>query len=288
MSFETKYRLLEPLPDLSTHPELELLGREISSGQPVVVHLLSPLKPEVKGLMLRARSLPPDYASLVLETGEYKDTPYVVTKILPDNLTLVAWLKKVSAQSPGDTRLDALHRPAVFKAQSPSPSAPPLPPNLDKAAPGEFTSMFQAKLPEEQPTRTIEIPPELLQRIRSEPAEPPKPVQPAMKANVPPPAVEPGEFTRMFQAAQSPAIPVEPVPPKPTIPPLPAQPAAPAQNQPGEFTRMFQAGKPAAPPPVQNEPKPDPKPAALPNEPKPAAVPPPNEPGEFTQLFQAG
>ena len=124
---------------------------------------------------------------------------------------------------------------------------------------------------------------------------------------------EPGEFTRMFLAAQAsqlagPAVPPVPVPPQPAalaVPPapVPPQPAAPAvppapvppqpptpaippapvppqppAHEPGEFTRMFLASQPPEPaPPVVPA-------QALGQQATPAV---PQQPGEFTSQFRS-
>jgi len=103
-------------------------------------------------------------------------------------------------------------------------------------------------------------------KVPAGPGEAPKPAAGA-------PSAEPGEFTKMFQAA--------PAPPSEPDMPAPAQaPPPPPASGPGEFTRMFQAAKEAPPP------APDPAPQA-PVPPTPSSPPPSSGPGEFTKMFQA-
>lgn len=126
----------------------------------------------------------------------------------------------------------------------------------------------------------------------AEPA-PPAPIPDVGGESSPPPPSTtegPGEFTRMFRAADlatpapdlaapstpAPSHPVTPPPPTPAPPPATPSPASP--SEPGEFTRQFGAVTP-----------PSPSPTAPPTPPSPAPSPSgPGEdsgPGEFTRQF---
>lgn len=110
--------------------------------------------------------------------------------------------------------------------------------------------------------------------LRVQPASPP--LRPAPSATPPAPAVqEPGEFTRMFQAASGPS-PAGPVASTP-LPPPPVGPA-PATQEPGEFTRFFQS-------PLASQPLKPPFATVSGPPPAPGAAPSPS-PGEYTRLFQ--
>ena len=266
MSFEGKYRLLEPIPDLGRNPELEILGREISSGQPIVIHFLAGRQSaENQTLLLRARSLPPDHGSFVLETGVFQETPYIVTKVLPDNLPVRRWLAKVSAQAPGDTRLDELQSPGKFTAPGKRPEAPHPPSKASTPEPGEFTRMFQAAAevrpanPEPPPVvedidATMQMPVADLKQSHDAPKPPPPPRTPVPPQPEPATTSEPGEFTRLFRTGLGSEMKTAPPPPPPvpSAPPLSAMP--PPASEPGEFTRLFQAAQLKQPAPPNPEP----------------------------------
>jgi hypothetical protein len=108
-------------------------------------------------------------------------------------------------------------------------------------------------------------------------------------ADAPPPATEPGEFTRLFEMPQAPEPAQEPIAePPPDEPPagsdVPG--AAPAGRRhigvPGEFTRLFEMPQePAAPTATGPEPPAEAAPQGS------TGVPPSTtEPGEFTRLFE--
>jgi len=156
-------------------------------------------------------------------------------------------------------------------ASQPSPIAPvPPPPVTPSGGASEFTRTFLANLPPEPPS------------IPSQPEPPaPPPVQSAPAPPVPPPTPEdqPGEFTRMFLATQTPeAKPPAVTPPPATPPPAPPKPVAPPPaappppipsmpaNQPGDFTSQFLASQPGS---------------------SPRQTPAASEPGEFTSQFLA-
>lgn len=146
MSFEQKFKLLEAIPDLNGTPDQELLGREIATGRPVVVHLLArPTGPEDESLVRHAKSLASEQKESVLEAGDFRGRPYVVTEVLPGNVRLRKWIARTAP---------------------PPPPAAPEPPA--KAEPGEFTRLFQAPAaPPPQPASAAEP----AKPVRHEPGE---------------------------------------------------------------------------------------------------------------------
>lgn len=167
--------------------------------------------------------------------------------------------------------------PVAASSIPPSPSAPEdggiqLPPEPSgTAAPpppdtmGDFTRMFLAQRPAEEPTT-----PESESVAEASPAEGAGTSQPATGAV--------GEFTSAFLAQTGPAPTAEP--PSDRLADAPSEPAASdpaASEQAGEFTRMFQAQQP----PVAGSSPSSPADAA------PPAATEPDGPGEFTRMFQA-
>ncbi|MGD0360692.1 MAG: hypothetical protein ABSC93_07455 [Bryobacteraceae bacterium] len=272
--------------------EIALPGREISSGRDVLVHLLSAgYSPENRELLAIIDGLSPEHRRRVLEKGDHEGIPYVVTETLPANVTLREWLSAAKAATPLPRQTKRPSRSGEWQIP-PEKEAPTVPASAPPAAqPGEFTRLFQAvkepapsggppKTPDEEPTATLTLP----TLAHEAPAAPAAPAQ-----------REPGEFTRMMQAAAPPkaATPVE----KPA--------PAPAEAEPGELTRMLRAAGPPPPPPAvqppaapaaQAEPEPGEltrmlraagQPASTPAEQPPAAKQPAGEPGELTRMLQA-
>ena len=253
MSFDQKYRLLEPLPDLNLKADIGLLGREIASGQPVVIHLLAGGHSlENEALQMRARQAPPEHKDAVLDIGDHKGTPYIVTRMLPGDVTVRRWLVGIAAKSPGDTRVDELQRGSIHKV-----------PEVAKAEPGEFTRLLEKGLPTPPKPAAAESPADLTKTMQI-PSMWKKEEKPSAASQQ---TGQPGEFTSLFQAP----IQTKPVP---AAPPAGKPAPAPAANQPEEFTSLFQA-------PIQTKPVPVAPPAA-----KPAPAPAADQPGEFTSLFQ--
>jgi len=160
----------------------------------------------------------------------------------------------------------------MFQAQEPerAPEPPPPPSPVPRAEPGEFTRMFQGKMPAAPPapaareeagdfTRLFQRPAEL----GGKPATPPPPP--------PPPAPQPGpanasEFTQMLKGFAM------PTPPQPYVPPAPSPGHRVPKGEEGEFTRMVES------------PLPNLKPI------NPMAQAPPGkdyDPGEFTRMLEA-
>ncbi len=246
--------------------EIALPGREISSGRDVLVHLLSSgYSPENRELLAIIDGLSPEHRRRVLEKGDHEGIPYVVTETLPANVTLREWLSAAKAATPLPRQTKRPSRSGEWQIP-PEKEAPPktVPASAPPAAqPGEFTRLFQAvkepapsgglpKTPDEEPTATLTLP----TLAHEAPAAPAAPARP-----------EPGEFTRMMQAAAPPkaATPAE----KPT--------SAPAEAEAGELTRMLRAaGQPAAAPAIHHPPHP--------RRPWHTAQP---EPGELTRMLRA-
>src|SRR5262252_5069021 len=100
MRFHGKYELPESFQGHDRH--IAVPGTEISTGRPVVVHLLSGgYIGENEEILKAAANVPPRYRRLVLETGDHEGVPYIVTEVLPGNAPLRAWLASMAqTQSP--------------------------------------------------------------------------------------------------------------------------------------------------------------------------------------------
>ncbi len=317
MDFYQKYELIDPLPGEGTK---SFRARQISSGRDVAVHLLTGGKnPENDALLARLRTLPPESLRKLLEVGDNDGVTFVATEA-PPYLHLGEWLGEQERAAGASDAAKFTHAGAwkVPVMTAPPPPPPSSAPGAGSSGPGEFTLMFQkaaAKEKGDPMPAAAPPPPAPAFPAVSSPAStqvlPQAPVPPA--AQVSPqaaaPADGPGEFTRMFQAAQ--ANPPQPagtmqVPAQGGTPiagthavlgamPLgqampggtfamqaampPAGSAAPGSSQPGEFTSMFNApaGAPVSEPVVPKAPA-----AAAPQ-----AVPPPSAPGSFTSMFSA-
>jgi hypothetical protein len=274
MVFHDKYELLALR---GGDKEIALLGREISSARPVLLHLLNGgYAAENEELLRVLGNLPADRRGHVLDSGDHDGIPYVVTDTLPGNLSLRSWVAAAVVAEP---------------PQSIGSAAQAGTPNVE---PGEFTRLFQPgeKPPQSagaaaplKPTPAPARPAAATQTLSAAPAEPeigeftrllrmpaaePKAAAPSV-APPPKPAAEPGEFTAMFQpqprvaAAAATSAPVESTG---LFQNDPAPPPAPRRSGPGEFTQAMQ-------PPLAPESRYS-KPAAL------TAAP----PGKFTQFMR--
>jgi hypothetical protein len=209
------------------------------------------------------------------------------------------------------------HAQPFASAPEPPPEAPAPPPpsatapadevatahpNPPASEPGEFTRMFRAAHPPADSLGEGSASGSEAARETAAPAPPASPADAVAKAHPNPPASEPGEFTRMFRAANPPADRVgeapastsaSATPPEAPAPPPPAPPAPPADAvakahpnptaaEPGEFTRMFRAANPPANP--AGRPGPPLRPSQLPATGRPQE---PSGPGEFTRTFAA-
>ena len=275
MSFEEKYQLLELAGDEGAKT---FVAQETSTGKKVTVFLFVGEQARAQAdFIVQLRAVDRTRFPELIETGDNRGTPYVVTEPisgfseLKNRLfPLEAKTRETQVYKTGEfSKAGVWHVPATFqpapgeiaKVSSESSAADSLQTAQTSShrAPGSFTQMFQA------PAAPIGEPvPESL-RPPMPPAAPPPPAQPA-----------PGSFTQMFQA---PAAPIgESVLQSPKLPTPPAAPT-PAQPAPGSFTQMFQA--PAAP---IGEPVPEMSKAPMPPiQPKPAQP----GPGEFTRFFSA-
>jgi len=141
MVFQDKYELLAPL---DAPGELALAGREIRTGQPVMVHLLlGRQRPEVQEALRRLNSLRDEQRRHVLETGDYRGIPFVVTDGAPGASDMQSWLESIEAASSREmvaptgefTQLFLRPAPDAELAGAETPSAKP-------AGTGEFTRLF--------------------------------------------------------------------------------------------------------------------------------------------------
>jgi len=322
MVFQDKYELLALR---GGDNEIALPGREISSGRPVLLHLLAGgYAPENQELLRALGNLSSEQRGHVLDSGDHDGIPYVVTDTLPDNLSVRSWVAAGAVAQPPQS------------SESPAQAAAPY------AEPGEFTRLFQAveKPPERAsvavpvkpaPVGTRSEPPaeqgigEFTRLLRTPAAEPkaataqrfgkvpptagPAPAkrQEAASPSVAPqqePAAEPGEFTRMFPpqprvgaATAATAGPVEST----GLFQDPGSPPTPQRSGPGEFTQAMQPplaapsnyskpAAPAAPPPSEFtkilQGSGLPKPRVIRQSPLPEQ-PRESPQGEFTRIFDA-
>ncbi len=290
MSFDRKYRLIEPIPELGG--ELGLLGREIASGQPVMVHFLSGGRSAENEELLRRAS------SAVLEAGDYQGTPYLVTRVLPDSMPLREWLDRVAPPVVAPAA-DVKIEPGEFTRMFQAPVAPRAKPKPE-AAPvsteaGEFTRMFQAPMAA-QDKPAAELAPEKGEFTRMFQAPAPASAEP--KPNHAAPVPDPLEFTRTLEVPVVPKARPEPETVAPADAPKQAtagvrgifQAPVVAEVKPepeaSEFTRMFQAPPPSKEKALDADAtrifQPAPPPQAPAQSPLNAAAP-----GEFTRMFQS-
>jgi hypothetical protein len=319
MVFHDKYELLALR---SGEGEIALPGREILSGQPVVVHLMtSGHTPAVEEMLRRLKDLSAEDQRHVLDKGDHDGIPFVVTAVLPGKLSLSAWLETLApppvvkpplaetepVEDPSASTRLFVKRPVAPVPETPVPvsSAPaakaavPEPP----AEEGEFTRMMRTPPPVAPVAKPVvetastpkppapEAPPEPGEFTRL--LKTPPPAAPAAKpvvetATTPKPAApepppEPGEFTRLLKTPPPAAPAAKPVVETASTPKLPTPEAPP---EPGEFTRLMKTPPPVAPaakPVVETASTPQPPAPEAPPAPKPEASP---EPGEFTRLFK--
>ena len=219
--------------------------KEVSTGRTVFVHRVSTTEaPAEQATLLRllmsALFRSPSARNLIVDYGEEQGFWYVITKGEPQCLQLREWLQ-----------FEIDHAGGTAGRTQTSGEAPATP---KPAAPAEDPDRTQLATPK------VGI------------LTPEGPSQSASR--------EPGEFTRMFQAAAKP----EPSPVW-NEPAKPAEPKQQPRQQPGEFTRMFMSKTEAG----AEESKP--APAAPPDRAKAPAgkaesAPLEDGPGEFTRFFQ--
>jgi hypothetical protein len=132
MKFLDKYELVE---QVTAGAVATFIGRQLSSGERVLVHIFSgsdqmgsqtPLEWATQSF----RSLAPAPMGTVIEGGRYLQAPgaFLVTKF-PDMNTLSAWVRLYNSQSE-----------ATAGIVSPPPDAPPLPPPKPQASPLQVSS----------------------------------------------------------------------------------------------------------------------------------------------------
>jgi hypothetical protein len=261
MGFYGKYELLDLVEDGSAKT---FLAREIATGRKINVFLFVSEKAQVQAeLIRRARAADLIRFPELIEVGDNDGTIYIATQLMGGFTQLKARLfGSPAVRLGGPEKAGTYGTAGVWRVPAASPPEPAKQRDIaSQAAPGagEFTRMFQT------PAASIAEPP----------AGPvaPEPQGPAARAQ------QPGEFTRLFQAAAPPAPAVKP----------------PGQAPPGEFTRIFGGGaSEPQPPPRRSEPgeftrrfsAPPPSPAS--GDPPPGAAPPRAfhpPPGEFTRIF---
>ena len=316
MSFDERYQLLELAEDQGAKT---FVAREISTGRKVTVFLFVGEQAHVQAdLLTQLRAADRVQFSELLEVGDNRGTPYVVTQPIGGLSELKARVMRFKTPSPAhpESKPGEFSKAGIWHVPTSLQSTPSQTENVSRefsagekqqpaqtaiqSAPGSFAQMFEAPappmgepaidLPKIPPEPTVSIPPEQpdLEFSPETSQESAHPIGKSMpeapevplppKATPPPAQPAPGSFTQMFQA---PAPPIgEFVPKAPEAPPPPKPAAPPAQPTPGSFTQMFQA--PASP---IGESMPEAPKAPSP----PKSTPPPAQPapGSFTQMFQA-
>lgn len=276
-------RILEQIQTLPPLERVHILETGTWNGAPFIV--TDPL-PGGQTLRRWLRSLADDELDKLARAGKFRISLSGLSSD-PRELGNPANVQPAATPSPADlpTQLLAVS-PIALPADAPTellpvaepPSPPPAvpPPPSPAVEPGEFTRMFQGKLP-------------------GRAAEPPPPPPPSAVPPPPSPTAEPGELTRMFQGNPAVSTPV-------AAPSFASEPASPS-----EFTRMFQGRTSAVPPPQITSPAP---PASAPEAgdssplfqrpsalsegptapsaplPPPSSQPGPANPSEFTQMLQ--
>jgi hypothetical protein len=249
MSFDERYRLLELAGDEGAKT---YVAQEISTGKKVTVFLFVGEQAGAQAdLLFQLRAVDRAQLPELIETGENRGTPYVVTEplgSLPELKSCLSRVKvppqKAPAHKTGEfSKRGVWHVPAdlqspefqerATKSSQDSMAADPqeTAKTSSHGAPGSFTQMFQA-------------------------AAGPigEPVTEAPKASAAPAPSAPGSFTQMFQAA---AAPIGESAPQASMTATKPAPPKPAQSGPGEFTRFFNAAaSPSrAPDPMPHKPE---------------------------------
>ncbi|MCW5980966.1 MAG: hypothetical protein KIT09_22990 [Bryobacteraceae bacterium] len=284
MSFFQKYELLRLLHEGEAKTFKAL---ERATGRNVLFHMLPGDQQNKPGSLLERAQKLRGSAGLI-EVGEFASSPYVVTEYSENLTKLSEWLASLSpaeaaapAYSPPAKEPDGVPLGIAEEVTSRLPERPAGSPAEELTRPkleetGEFTREFDRGLGSMLPA-------------------------PERKAPEPPPAVEAGEFTRLFEEPFEKRSSPPPMPPPPRAPDPFDSPAAEA----GEFTRLFdeQFGKrpsPAPMPPPPRAPDPFDKPAASGDEftsmfenafeqrQQREAPQAPDGPSDFTKFFGSG
>jgi hypothetical protein len=316
MSFDERYQLLELAEDQGVKA---FVAREISTGRKVTVFLFVGEQAQVQAdLLLQLRAADREQFSELLEVGDNRGTPYVVTQPIGGLSELKTRILRLKTPSPAHpeskpeefSKAGIWHVPASLKStQNQTGNVSQESPVREKAqpaqtviqsAPDSFAQMFEApappmgesaiELPKIPPEPAVSIPREQpAQEVSSEtfpvPAPPivasmPEAPEPPPASKATPPSVQPapGSFTQMFQAPAPPIAESMPEPPKASSPAKATPP--PAQPAPESFTQLFRApGSPIG----------ESKPEIPKTPPSQKATPPTSQlaPGEFTRFFKA-
>src|SRR5579863_10128575 len=89
------FKVLEEVPAPDPGLDQEVVAREITTGRPVVIHFLREKPgPEHNAFLRQLLRLGPNENSYVLESGTFGGRAYIVTKILPENVSLRAWAER--------------------------------------------------------------------------------------------------------------------------------------------------------------------------------------------------
>jgi hypothetical protein len=291
MSFDERYQLLELAGDEGAKT---FVARETSTGKKVTVFLFVGEQASAQAdFIVQLRTVDRTRFPELLETGDNRGTPYVVTEPiggLSEFKSRLSHLKAAPtpapAHKPGEfSKAGVWHVPGELKSPPPGGAAKVSQESTAAgtqtkaqtsapSAPGSFTQMFQAPAapigesapvaPEPpSPTPALTPPPatrgSFTQMFQAAAAPIGEPMSDVLKAPTPPQAPAPtasvpGSFTQMFQAAAAPIA-----EPAPQVPKAPAPPAPPKQAQPGpgEFTRFFSAASSSAPAPAPMPQKPE-------------------------------
>lgn len=248
MGFERNFRALEEIPAAAEGLDHAVLGREIATNRPVMIHFPAEQPGQSHNSILRqVLSLGPEYSHYVLEAGSSGGRSYIVTRLLPENASLRQWI-------------------GIAAAASTDSSQPERPESRRPKEPGEFTRVFvdPSAVNPVEPVRNEEAGEFTRTFLSSGSTTDAMPVR----------SEGPGEFTQLFGPSAS-ARNVALTQP-PTASALPQTVTTPVRSgeQPGEFTKVFgpaDSGHNAE----------GTKSAPL----QATTVPPAAQPGEFTQQF---
>ena len=247
MSFDDKFRLLELTEDESAKTFTAL---EIATGRKITVFLFpGELARKQADFLERLRNADRREFPELLEIGDNRGTPYIVTEPFPN----LSKLKERIMSTPRKT--EDFTRAGVWRV-------PPLPSNAGQAEKPSISAVPAGPPPEKERERRVSSFREIFQAAAQPIGEP----IPDAAKTLSPSEPSPGEFTRLFQtaapSADRPAADVSKPPESPAAVPSAAPP------EPGEFTRLFNASGASGPMP----------PTLQPHQPE----------GEWTRLFNSG
>ncbi len=249
MSFDERYRLLELAGDEGAKT---FVAQEISTGKKVTVFLFVGAQAKAQAdLLFQLRAVDRAQLPELIETGENRGTPYVVTETLGSLPELKSCLSRVKvppqeapAHKTGEfSKRGVWHVPANLQS-----------PEFQEGGTKSSQDSMAADLHETAKTSSHSAPASFTQMFQAAAGPIGEPVTGVPQASVAPAPSAPGSFTQMFQAS---AAPIGESAPQASITSTKPAPPKPAQSGPGEFTRFFNAAaSPSrAPDPVPQKPQ---------------------------------